>query len=176
MFCLQTAKGVEYPPVIPLKSTKIVTSNYAAHCAACARAGGQVVVTTNGCFDLLHVGHVRCLQQAKEQGDVLIVGLNSDASVQTLKGPSRPVQSQDDRAEILAALTCVDMVVIFDETLPLAFIEAVRPVVHVKGGDYVAETLPEYELLRSWGGRVVIVPLTAGRSTTRLLEQQREGT
>lgn len=133
-----------------------------------ARADGRRVVFTNGCFDLLHVGHLRTLRWARQQGDLLVVGLNSDASVRRLKGPRRPLTSERDRAELLAGFACVDYVAIFEEDTPLALLELVRPEVHVKGGDYHPDQLPEAPLVRSWGGKVLVTPLIEGRSTTRL--------
>jgi rfaE bifunctional protein nucleotidyltransferase chain/domain len=128
-------------------------------------------VTTNGCFDLLHAGHITSLEAARALGDGLVVGLNSDASVRALKGPSRPVIGQADRALVLAALECVDAVVIFDEENPLALLEVLRPQVHAKGGDYIAAQLPEYPLVRSWGGEVEILPMLEGRSTSSILSR-----
>ena len=126
-------------------------------------------VFTNGCFDLLHVGHLRTLAWARAQGDVLVVGVNSDTSVRSLgKGPSRPLVPQEERAEMLAGLSCVDYVVIFDEPTPLPLLEQLRPEVHVKGGDYRVEDLPETPLVQSYGGQVLITPLVPGRSTTTL--------
>ncbi len=126
-------------------------------------------VFTNGCFDLLHVGHLRTLQWARSQGDALVVGVNSDASVRSLgKGPTRPLVPQEERAEMLAGLTCVDYVVIFEEPTPLPLLERLRPEVHVKGGDYRLEDLPESPLVLGYGGQVLITPLVPGRSTTTL--------
>ena len=136
-----------------------------------ARARGGRVVATGGCFDLLHAGHARTLGAARELAGpdgVLVVCLNSDASVRRLKGPSRPIVGQSDRAELLAALACVDAVAVFEEDDPQTVIAALRPDVWVKGGDYVADDLPEAGLVRSWGGEVVAVPYHAGRSSTRL--------
>jgi rfaE bifunctional protein nucleotidyltransferase chain/domain len=133
-------------------------------------AGGRVVFT-NGCFDLLHVGHVRCLQAARGLGDALVVGVNSDASVRRLKGETRPLVPEGERAEVLAALACVDYVTIFDESTPVRLLERLRPEVHVKGGDYREEELPEASSVRSWGGRVVILPFTPGYSTTGLIRK-----
>src|SRR6201985_1607278 len=110
------------------------------------RSAGKKIVATNGCFDLLHVGHVRYLQAARALGDVLVVGVNGDRSVHDLKGAGRPITPQSDRAEILAALSCVDMVAIFPEIRASKFLAAVRPAVYVKGGDYTSETLDEEEL------------------------------
>lgn len=128
----------------------------------------STLVSTNGCFDLLHVGHLRTLLGARKFGDALLVALNSDASVGRLKGPGRPLVNQQERAEMLAGLECVDHVVIFEEDTPLDLLAACRPDIHVKGGDYREEDLPETQLLRSWGGRVKITPFVPGRSSTRL--------
>lgn len=131
------------------------------------RAGGKRIVFTNGVFDILHVGHLRYLEQARALGDALLVGVNADASVRRLKGPTRPVNPEDERAELLAALRCVDGVCVFHEDRPDALITAVRPHVHAKGGDYgTPDALPETPLVRSLGGEVVILPLVPGRSTT----------
>jgi rfaE bifunctional protein nucleotidyltransferase chain/domain len=135
------------------------------------KALGQRIVSTNGCFDLLHVGHVRYLQFAKAQGDYLVVALNSDASVQGLKGPSRPIVPQADRAELLAALACVDMVVLFDEETPLALLEAMAPTVHVKGAQYTAETLPEAKALQALGTQLVFAPMVGQKSTTNVVQR-----
>ncbi|MEU7588073.1 PfkB family carbohydrate kinase [Micromonospora sp. NPDC049230] len=138
------------------------------------RATGGTVVATGGCFDLLHAGHVSTLQAARQLGDCLIVCVNSDASVAGLKGPDRPVMSEGDRARLLAALSCVDAVLIFDEPTPDAALSWVRPDIWVKGGDYAtggdaAATLPEAEVLRRWGGNTVVVPYLDGRSTTDMI-------
>lgn len=139
---------------------------------ALALRNGKRLVFTNGVFDLLHAGHVRYLRDARLLGDLLIVGLNSDASVRALgKGPNRPVNMLEDRMELLTELRSVDGVVAFDETTPVALIRALRPEVHVKGGDYAAEELPEGGVVRSYGGEVVIVPLLEGRSTTAMLRK-----
>jgi D-beta-D-heptose 7-phosphate kinase/D-beta-D-heptose 1-phosphate adenosyltransferase len=132
------------------------------------RARGGTVVATGGCFDLLHAGHVRTLTAARGLGDCLVVCLNSDDSVRGLKGPGRPLNRETDRAEVLRALGCVDQVVIFTESSPERVLGELRPDVWVKGGDYTPESLPETELVRGWGGEVVVVPYHDGRSTTRL--------
>ncbi|MGE5635827.1 MAG: D-glycero-beta-D-manno-heptose 1-phosphate adenylyltransferase, partial [Nocardioidaceae bacterium] len=134
------------------------------------RAAGGAVVATGGCFDLLHAGHVRTLEAARRLGDCLVVCLNSDASVRRLKGPGRPLVSQDDRASVLAALGCVDAVVVFDEDTPERALEGLRPHVWAKGGDYHGVELPEARVLGRWGGRAVILPYLEGRSSTRLIE------
>ena len=136
--------------------------------AEAVRSGGGTVVATGGCFDLLHTGHTRTLAAARQLGDHLIVCLNSDDSVARLKGPSRPINGQADRAELLRSLGFVDDVVIFSDDGPERVLERLRPDVWVKGGDYIADTLPEAALVRSWGGAVVVLPYQDGRSTTRL--------
>ena len=135
------------------------------------RARGGRVVATGGCFDLLHAGHVATLEAARELGDGLVVCLNSDASVRRLKGPSRPLQNEGDRARMLAALRCVDAVVVFDEDTPELVLRSVRPEVWVKGGDYLGADLPEAAVLAEWGGVVVTVPYLTGRSTTELVRR-----
>lgn len=135
------------------------------------RADGGTVVATGGCFDLLHAGHVRMLEQARALGDCLIVCLNSDASVARLKGDDRPLVEQDDRAAVLNGLACVDAVVVFDEDDPRAVLRTIKPDVWAKGGDYAVAELPEARTLAEWGGRAVIVPYVAGRSTTRLITE-----
>ena len=132
------------------------------------RKRGERVVTTNGVFDLLHVGHVRYLKQARALGDLLIVGVNSDACTRQMKGPTRPLVSEDERMEVLAALACVDYVTLFDEPTPLAWLQTVLPDIHAKGGDYDVETMPETALVRAAGGQVVTLPFVPGRSTTNL--------
>jgi rfaE bifunctional protein nucleotidyltransferase chain/domain len=133
------------------------------------RAQGQQIVLTNGCFDLLHVGHVRYLQAARQLGDVLVVGVNSDASVRSLKGPSRPINQENDRAEVLAALACVDQALIFTERSADHLIEAIHPDLYVKAGDYSLETLPERETLIRLGIQAAFVPFEQGYSTTQTL-------
>lgn len=136
------------------------------------RARGGTVVATGGCFDVLHAGHVACLEAARRLGDCLVVLLNSDAGVTRLKGPERPVHDQEDRARVLLGLGCVDAVVVFEEDSPHAALERLRPDVWAKGGDYATATLPEAPLVRSWGGRVVLLPYLPGRSTTRIVEKR----
>jgi D-beta-D-heptose 7-phosphate kinase / D-beta-D-heptose 1-phosphate adenosyltransferase len=133
------------------------------------RHAGRRIVFTNGCFDLLHAGHVGCLQQARDLGDVLVVAVNSDRSVRRLKGPDRPVNSEEDRMLVLAGLRCVDHVVAFDDDRPDALIAAIRPEVYVKGGDYAAAALPERRLVESYGGRVVALSYLPGRSTSEMI-------
>lgn len=147
----------------------------AARVVAAVRAAGGTLVATGGCFDLLHAGHIASLRTARSLGDALVVLLNSDDSVRRLKGPTRPTVGQDDRARVLAALADVDAVVVFTEDDPRAALARLRPDVWVKGGDYAGRELPEAELVRSWGGRVVLLPTLPGRSTTGLLAAREAG-
>ena len=135
------------------------------------REAGQQVVFTNGCFDILHAGHVRYLQKARAQGDCLVLGLNSDASVRGLKGPTRPINSELDRAEVVGALKAVDYVVIFGEQTAENLIAKVRPAIDVKVGDYTLDTLPEAKIVQSYGGRVHFVKMVEGRSTTNVIKK-----
>jgi D-beta-D-heptose 7-phosphate kinase/D-beta-D-heptose 1-phosphate adenosyltransferase len=137
------------------------------------KRSGQAVVFTNGCFDLLHPGHVALLEQARAQGQRLVVGINSDASVRALKGEGRPVLPQHERAEALLALESVDRVVVYDEPTPLALIEALRPDVLVKGADWALDAIVGRAEVEADGGRVVRVPILAGRSTSALLDKAR---
>ena len=139
--------------------------------AAALREAGIRVVFTNGCFDILHAGHVRYLAAARALGDVLILGLNSDASVRRLKGEMRPVNTAEDRAEVVGALKSVDYVVIFGEDTAENLIAKVRPAVYAKGGDYTRETLPEARIVESYGGEVAFIPLVAGKSTPGIIER-----
>jgi rfaE bifunctional protein nucleotidyltransferase chain/domain len=141
----------------------------AAQLIARVRAAGGTVVATGGCFDVLHAGHVACLEAARRLGDVLVVLVNSDASVRRLKGPGRPVSPAADRVRVLSALASVDAVVVFAEDDPRAALAQLRPDVWAKGGDYTGDDLPEATLVRGWGGRVVLLPYLAGRSTTGIL-------
>src|SRR4029453_7434504 len=159
-------------------SAKIVDLEELARRARELRAAGKKLVATNGCFDLLHVGHVRYLQSARWLGDVLAVGLNGDRSVRELKGKGRPVTTERDRAEILAGLQCVDLVTIFPEMRATQFIAASHPAIYVKGGDYSPETLNETEraLLKEIGAEIRFIPFESGYSTSALLEQIRKNT
>jgi len=140
---------------------------------AARRARGQRLVVTNGCFDLLHLGHVTYLETARKQGDALLVGVNGDAAVRQLKGPERPVTPADDRAAVLAALESVDGVCIFAETTATRFLAAAQPDIYVKGGDYTLETLNQEErrTVERAGGRIVIIPFVPDRSTTATLRK-----
>jgi rfaE bifunctional protein nucleotidyltransferase chain/domain len=148
---------------------KVVTRAELERLAEAWASEGSTTVFTNGCFDLLHVGHTRYLQAARALGDRLVVGLNSDASVRGLKGPNRPILPEAERAELLAALACVDYVLIFDEPTADAAIRAARPDLYVKGGDYDPDAIPETPLVRSLGGAVRVLPFVEGRSTTSLV-------
>jgi rfaE bifunctional protein nucleotidyltransferase chain/domain len=156
------AKWLDWPPLLDVR--------------AALRAAGRTVVWTNGCFDLLHVGHLRNLQAAKRHGDVLIVGVNSDDSVRRLKGQHRPLLPETQRAEVLCGLSCVDYVVLFDEPTPEEALARLKPEVHCKGADYAppgGKPIPEAALVASYGGRVEFLPLVDGLSTSALLERVR---
>lgn len=150
---------------------KIVTLEQAQARVIAWRQAGKQIAYTNGCFDLVHAGHVRTLEAARQMADVLVVGINSDDSVRRLKGPGRPIMPEHDRAELLAALACVDLVVVFPELSSLPTIQALRPEVWVKGGDYTLETVHQEEraYVESYGGRVALAPRVAGVSTSELL-------
>lgn len=132
---------------------------------------GKTVVTTNGCFDILHVGHVRYLQKTKEYADFSVVLLNSDKSVKLIKGEGRPINTESDRAEILCALSCVDYVVLFDESSPGDLLGEIKPDVHTKGADYSVETLPEADIIMKNGGRIEFIEFVEGKSTTNTINK-----
>jgi rfaE bifunctional protein nucleotidyltransferase chain/domain len=135
------------------------------------RASGKTTVFTNGVFDLLHIGHLRYLQEARGLGDALLVGVNSDRSVRLLKGPGRPITAEQERAEVLAALTCVDGVVIFDKETPIELIQAIQPDVLVKGSDWAEDAILGRDIVEARGGRVVRIAIQPGQSTTRIVEK-----
>ena len=135
------------------------------------KSQGKTIVTTNGCFDILHVGHVRYLQATKAFADVMIVCLNSDVSVKKIKGPDRPINNENDRAEILCALECVDYVVLFDESSPVDLLCEIKPDVYTKGADYTIETLPEAKPVMQNGGRVEFISFVEGKSTTNVIKK-----
>ncbi|QLY26011.1 D-glycero-beta-D-manno-heptose 1-phosphate adenylyltransferase [Bdellovibrio sp. HCB185ZH] len=145
-----------------------------AEALAPLRSEGKKIVFTNGCFDLLHVGHVRYLQEARSLGDVLVVGVNSDASVKRLKGPTRPVQIENDRAEILAALGCVGFSVIFTEDTPENLIKKVKPDILVKGGDWKIDQIVGGTFVAGYGGQVMSLQFIDGKSTTKLIEKAQQ--
>jgi rfaE bifunctional protein nucleotidyltransferase chain/domain len=152
---------------------KIIPFQQLAEWRAKLRSAGQRLVVTNGCFDLLHVGHVTYLEAARQLGDVLLVGVNSDAAVLALKGPGRPLNPEGDRAAVLAALEAVDAVCIFPETRAANFLNAAKPGIYVKGGDYTLETLNQEErsIVEAAQGRIVFIPFVSGKSTTALIER-----
>lgn len=150
---------------------KIVERAQLTNLAETIRAAGKTLVFTNGCFDILHAGHVRYLNAARNLGGCLIVGLNSDESVRMLKGPSRPVNSQEDRAEVLAALASVDYVVIFSERTAQELVKEIKPDIYVKGGDYCISDLPEAKLVSQYGGEIILVPEVVGRSSSNIIKK-----
>ena len=157
------------PEIESQAEEKVLPPNRIQMRVAAWRSTGQSIVFTNGCFDLLHIGHITLLEKARHEGDRLIVAINSDASVRKLKGPTRPIVGERERAHVLAALAAVDAVVVFDEPTPLRLIETLRPDVIVKGGDYNEETVVGAKEARAWSGRVKIVPTVEGFSTTKLI-------
>lgn len=152
---------------------QVVTLNDLIEILPELKAQGKKIVTTNGCFDILHAGHVRYLNKAKALGDILIIGLNSDKSVKSIKGPTRPINCEDDRAEVISALSSVDFVVMFEEDTPANLLAALKSDIHVKGGDYTEESLPEAEIIKAYGGKIAFIPLVEGRSTTNIIEKAR---
>lgn len=154
-----------------MSKSQILTLNEAKKQRAEWQKNNHKVVFTNGCFDILHAGHVTYLNEAKSLGDKLIIGLNSDQSVQILKGKSRPIIKEEHRAMLLEALEIVDMVVIFEESTPIELITYLKPDIHVKGGDYKAEKLPEYPIVKSYGGDIVILSFVDGCSTTDIINK-----
>jgi D-beta-D-heptose 7-phosphate kinase/D-beta-D-heptose 1-phosphate adenosyltransferase len=149
---------------------KIKTREELAKIIGEMKTKGKKIIFTNGCFDLLHIGHVRYLEEARSLGDLLVVGVNSDSSVRGLKGPNRPILPQGERAEILSGLGCVDYVTIFDEPTPLNLISLLHPDVLVKGGDWTKEATVGWETVERTGGEVVILPFVEGSSTSHLIE------
>ena len=148
-----------------MKISEIVTS---------LKAKGKRIVFTNGCFDILHVGHVRYLKEAKALGDILILGLNSDCSVKSLKGSNRPINNESDRAEVLSALKAIDYVVIFDEKTAENIVGEVKPDIDAKGGDYSIDTLPEAKIVAEHGGKTVLLQLVDGKSSTNIINKCKE--
>lgn len=132
---------------------------------------GKTIVATNGCFDILHVGHVRYLKKSRSFGDVLIVGLNSDTSVKSIKGPDRPINNENDRAEVLCALSSVDYVVLFDEDSPRDLLDLIKPNVYTKGADYTLKTLPEADVVLKNNGWVEFIDFVEGKSTTKIIDK-----
>jgi len=152
---------------------EVLSALAAAKAVGDLKAAGKTIVTTNGCFDILHVGHVRFLKAARSLGDVLIVGMNTDASVKKLKGTERPINNEQDRAEVLASLACVDFVSLFAEDTPVEFLKLIQPHIHCKGADYKPSDLAETPVVESFGGRLEIIPLVPDRSTTAIISKMK---
>ncbi|AZZ35816.1 D-glycero-beta-D-manno-heptose 1-phosphate adenylyltransferase [Bdellovibrio sp. qaytius] len=152
---------------------KVLSTNKLEQAIADFKKSNKKIVFTNGCFDLLHIGHVRYLEQAKSLGDVLIVGINTDASVQVLKGPTRPIQNENDRAEILASLKAVDHTVLFGEETPIDLIKTVKPDILVKGGDWKKEQIVGWDFVESYGGQVQSLQFVDGKSTTNIIAKSK---
>jgi len=150
---------------------KLINRDQIAEFVRNIKASGKTLVFTNGCFDIIHAGHVRYLAEARKLGDCLIVGLNSDRSVRELKGPTRPVNQQEDRAEVMAALAAVDYVVVFDERTAENLISKVKPDIYVKGGDYCIEDIPEAKIVATNGGKTVLIPEVPGRSSSNIIKK-----
>jgi len=154
-----------------MRNAPILSEDELLHTIGHERAGGKTIAFANGCFDVLHVGHVRYLQGAAQEADVLIVGVNGDESVRTLKGEGRPVMDERERAELIAAIRGVSYVIVFHETSPARLLSLLRPDVHCKGTDYTAESVPEAEVVKAYGGRVAIVGDPKDHSTSELLKK-----
>lgn len=152
---------------------KVLTKQTLEQAIADFKKSNKKIVFTNGCFDLLHIGHIRYLEQAKSLGDVLIVGINTDASVQVLKGPTRPIQNENDRAEILASLKAVDHTVLFGEETPINLIKQVKPDILVKGGDWKKEQIVGWNFVESYGGEVKSLQFVDGKSTTNIIAKSK---
>ena len=150
---------------------QVVTQEEIINIVKKEQKSGRTFVATNGCFDILHVGHVRYLQKTKSLADFSIVMLNSDKSVKLIKGDSRPINNQDDRAEILTALSCVDYVVLFEEKSPAELLEKIKPDIYTKGADYTLETLPEREIVERNGIHVEFIDFVQGKSTTNIINK-----
>jgi D-beta-D-heptose 7-phosphate kinase/D-beta-D-heptose 1-phosphate adenosyltransferase len=156
---------------ILLLKDKIKDLNALAELVLKHKNGGKKIVFTNGCYDILHVGHIQCFQESKRLGDILIVAVNSDRSVGVIKGPSRPIVPEDERAELIAALESVDYVTVFDQEDPFEVISAVKPDILVKGGDWSLDTIVGRELVESYGGTVMTIPMVKGISTSEIIEK-----
>jgi len=167
----ETTSIKELLSVFEKEDSKIKTSSQIQIISKRLKNQSKRIVFTNGCFDILHVGHVKLLEKAKKHGDILILGLNTDASIKRLKGPSRPIIKEKERAEMLAALECVDNVVFFDESNPINLIKKVQPNVHIKGGDYETKDMPEKKVVENYGGEVILIPLVKGFSTTDIINK-----
>jgi len=168
-------EGVDGSASVASDAGQVLERDALVRAVHAAKSDGRVVVTTNGCFDLLHVGHVRYLEQARRFGHLLVVGVNDDESVRRLKGSGRPVLPDVERAEILAALSCVDYVTIFHEATPCELLDVLRPDIHVKGGDYAIDEVVEREVVEKHGGRVVLGIHVPVQSTTDVIKAIRRG-
>ena len=153
---------------------KVLNKNELASVVEEIKKQNKKIVFTNGCFDILHIGHVRYLKESARFGDILMIGLNSDNSVQRLKGPTRPINNENDRAELLCELNFVDYVVIFDEQTPENLLNEIKPSIYTKGADYTLETLPEAAVVMSNGGKVEFINLVEGKSTTNVIKKIEE--
>ncbi|WP_378950870.1 D-glycero-beta-D-manno-heptose 1-phosphate adenylyltransferase [Pelosinus sp. sgz500959] len=153
---------------------KIIDEHEIKSIAEKFKADGKRIVFTNGCFDILHAGHVRYLKAARDLGDCLILGLNSDQSVRALKGPSRPINTQEDRAEVISALSAVDYVVIFEEVTAEKLVAHIKPDIYVKGGDYDIKDLPEAVIAAKYGGQTILIPEVPGRSTSNVIKKMQK--
>lgn len=149
----------------------VIRREMARRLAKCLHAKGQKIIFTNGCFDILHIGHVKYLEEAKSLGDILVVGINSDRSTRILKGPGRPLITEEERARIVSSLYCVDYAIIFDEETSIQLIAELKPDIHVKGGDYEIQNLPEYDVVNSYGGKIQILSYSSEKSTTNIVKQ-----
>ncbi len=157
----------------PSLSRKILARRALRQTVAVFQKKGKRVVFTNGCFDILHAGHVTYLEKAKKLGDILVVGVNSDASIKRIKGPERPVNPEGDRLKVIAGLEAVDLITLFNEDTPLDLIREIRPDILVKGADWKKEKIVGGKEVESWGGKVKQIPLVPGRSTTRIIEKMK---
>jgi len=155
-------------------SSKIINLTELAELVSVLKKKGKKVVWTNGCFDILHAGHIHLLEQARSFGDILIVGLNTDDSIKRLKGPERPINPENERVQVISALSPVDYIVLFEEDTPCNAISILMPDIHVKGGDYDPndyEKMPEAKIINEYGGEVKIIPLVKGHSTTNIIKK-----
>ena len=150
---------------------QVISRSQAKNLAEKLKKDKKTLVFTNGCFDILHIGHVRYLKESAKLGDIMIIGLNSDLSVKRLKGESRPINNESDRAELLSELSFIDYVIVFEEDSPVNLLEEIKPNIYTKGADYTLETLPEAPTVLKNGGRVEFIDLVAGKSTTNVIKK-----
>jgi glycerol-3-phosphate cytidylyltransferase len=152
-------------------TSKLFSLSKAQKKIASLKTKNKTIVFTNGCFDIMHAGHISYLQAAKMLGDYLIIGLNSDKSVQKLKGPLRPIVSEQERLIILSALEMIDMIILFDDLTPIPLLQALQPHIQVKGGDYQPTDMPEYPIVKEYGGQIIILPFKPGCSTSNIINK-----